>query len=108
MLKTKDETFSAFKRFKTQVENGNDNKIRTLRTDRGGEFMSKEFLTYCEDAGITRHFTSPYSPQQNGVVERRNRTVTEMARSFLKEMHMPSEFWGEGELHRTRLGQGTN
>ena len=94
LLKSKDEAFAAFKKFRTLVET-KDRKIKTFRTDRGGEFMSKEFIMYCEEAGITRHFTAPYSPQQNGVVERRNRTMIEMARSFLKGMKMPNYFWGE-------------
>lgn len=90
LLKRKDEAFYAFNKFKVLVENGNEDKVKTLRTDRGGEFMSKELLSYCEDMGITRQFTTPYSLQQNGFIERWNRTVVEMARSFMKEMHMPS------------------
>lgn len=73
--------------------------MKTLWTDRGGELLSKKFTAYCEEAGIARHFTAPYSPQQNGVVERRYRTVIEMARSFLKEMKMPPLFWGEAIRH---------
>ncbi|KAL8094406.1 hypothetical protein AgCh_036077 [Apium graveolens] len=98
LLSHKDEAYGAFKRFHALVET-NDRNIRTFRTDRGGEFMSKVFITYCEEAGINRHFTTPYSPQQNGIVERRNRTMIEMARSFLKTMKMPSLFWGEAIRH---------
>lgn len=72
LLKNKDDALEAFKKFRAQVENSPERKIKTLRTDRGGEFCSKSFTSYCEGAGITRHFTAPYSPQQNGVVERRN------------------------------------
>ncbi|GJV60667.1 zinc finger, CCHC-type containing protein [Tanacetum coccineum] len=50
-------------------------KLRMLRTDRGGEFTSNEFTKYCKENGIARQLTAPYSPQQNGVVERRNRIV---------------------------------
>lgn len=99
MLKNKSEAFCAFKKFRAQVEDGLDKKIKVLRTDRGGEFMSKDFAAYCEETGIERHFTAPYTPQQNGVVERRNRTVVEMTRSYLKEMKMPSEMWGEAVRH---------
>lgn len=99
MLKSKDEAFDAFRKFRAQIEDGPEKKIKTLRTDRGGEFMSKQFLSYCEEAGIYRQFTAPFSPQQNGVVERRNRTVVEMARSFLKEKRMPAMFWGEAVRH---------
>lgn len=99
MLKSKDEAFIAFKKFQALVENGKDKKVQVFRTDRGGEFCSKQFNSYCEETGITRQFTAPYSPQQNGVVERRNRTVVEMARSFLKEKQLPLALWGEAIRH---------
>jgi len=54
-------------------------KLCLLRTDRGGEFTSVEFAAYCTDQGVVRHHTVPYSPQQNGVVERQNQTVVGMA-----------------------------
>lgn len=76
-------------------------KMKGFRTDRGGEFMSREFITYCDEAGITHHFTAPYSPQQNGVVERRNRTIVVMARSLLKGRQLPSHLWGEAVRHST-------
>lgn len=98
-LKTKDEAFKSFKNFKTLVENGSENKIKAFRTDIGGEFCLSQFISYCENAGILRHYTAPYSPQQKGVVEWRNRTVVAMARSFLKEKQVPSEFWGEVVRH---------
>lgn len=72
LLKEKSEAFKRFKRFKEIVERDSRTRIRTLRTDRGGEFTSHEFNSYCEEEGITRHLTAPYTPQQNGVVERRN------------------------------------
>lgn len=99
MLKQKSEALAAFKKFKMLVENEAMETIKVLRTDRGGEFTSNEFQTFCDDAGILRHLTAPYSPQQNGVVERRNRTVVAMTRSFLKEKDMPSTFWGEAVRH---------
>jgi transposase InsO family protein len=66
-----------------------------LRTDNGGEFTTAEFATYCAGEGITRHFSVPYTPQQNGVVEQRNQTVVAMARALLKQRRMPAKFWGE-------------
>lgn len=98
-LKNKDEAFNAFKKFLALVENGSEKKVKVLRTDRGGEFSSNEFKNFCEEAGIQRHYTAPYMPQQNGVVERRNRTVVEMGRSCLKEMNMPTVMWGEAIRH---------
>jgi hypothetical protein len=70
-------------------------KVRALRTDRGGEFTSNEFNDCCEKIGIKRFLMEPYTPQQNGVVERRNRTVVDMARSLLKSKNMPGSFWGQ-------------
>ncbi|GKA18529.1 putative RNA-directed DNA polymerase [Tanacetum coccineum] len=64
---------------------------------------SNDFAKFCEENGIARHLTAPYSPQQNGVVERRNRTVMEMARSLLKGRNIPGEFWGEAVRHAVYL-----
>lgn len=99
LLKSKEEAFRAFKNFCVLVENGSERKVKAFRTDRGGEFTSNEFKSYCETAGIERQYTTPYTPQPNGVVERRNRTVVEMARSCLKEMHLPTKLWGEAVRH---------
>ena len=66
-----------------------------MRSDRGGEFLSEEFKTYCVENGIQRQLTAPYTPEQNGVAERKNRTVVEMARSLLKEKDLPNYFWAE-------------
>ena len=66
-----------------------------LRTDRGGGFTSVEFAAYCADQGMVRHHTAPYSPQQNGVVERWNQTVVGMARSMMKAKGMPARFSGK-------------
>jgi hypothetical protein len=54
-----------------------------------------EFASYCADEGVQRHYSAPYNPQQNGVVERRNQTVVGMARALLKQRGMPAVFWGE-------------
>ena len=77
--------------------------IGTLRTDRGGEFTSQIFQTFCDQHGIKCHLTAPYSPQQNGVVERRNRTLMEMTRSMMKHMSVPSYLWGEAVRHSMYL-----
>ena len=103
LLKVKSEAFEKFKRFKNLVEQETHTKLKCFRTDRGGEFTSNEFQTYCEKHGVKRHMTAPYSPQQNGVVERRNRTLLEMTRSILKHMDMPNHLWGEAIRHATYL-----
>ncbi|KAD4584105.1 hypothetical protein E3N88_21706 [Mikania micrantha] len=98
-LTSKDEAFKTFKEFKLKVENEVGIKLKMLRTDRGGEFTSNEFTQFCKDNGIARQLTAPYSPQQNGVVERRNRTMLSMTRSMLKAMSMPQNFWAEAVRH---------
>lgn len=77
--------------------------IQTFRTDRRGEFVSHKFNLFCDEAGIKRHVTAPYSPQQNGVIERRNITVMEMTRSILKHMSIPNYLWGEATRHSTYI-----
>ena len=84
MFQCKSDAFEAFKHFKTLPETEKEVKIKTLKSNRGGEFTSDEFLRYCLEHGIKRHLTAPYSPQQNGVFERKNRTVLSMVRSMLK------------------------
>ncbi|RDY00253.1 hypothetical protein CR513_16593, partial [Mucuna pruriens] len=72
--------------------------IKALRSDRGGEFTSKEFNEFCEKNEIRRPLTVPRTPQQNGVVERKNRTILNMARCMLKVKFMPKEFLAEAVL----------
>ena len=103
LIKTKDETLDCFKRFKNLMEGKLDFKIKTLRTDNGGEFTSRVFEDYCNQEGISHQLTSPYSPQQNGVVERRNRSVISITRSLLKAMILPQELWGEAVRHSIYL-----
>lgn len=103
MLKTKDEALLYFKKFQVLVKIESGEVIKVLRTDRGGEFCSNDFKRFYEEKGIIRHFTAPYSPQQNGVVERRNRTIVAMGRSLLKERSMPSYMWGEAIRHAVYL-----
>ena len=74
------------------VENEVEMKIKYLRSDNGGEFISNEFYDYCEENGIRRHFSATYTPQQNGVVERKNRTVQEMARTMLNDSKVCDAF----------------
>jgi transposase InsO family protein len=69
-----------------------------LCTDRGGEFTSKELGEYFFDQGVQRQLTASYTPQQNGVVERRNQTVVGMTRCLLKARGVPAKFWGEAVM----------
>ena len=95
LLHSKDEALGALKKVQAAVEVEINLKLKALHTDRGGEFNSDEFVAYCEAHGIKHFRTAPYTPQHNGVVERRNQTVVGMARSLLKSMGMPARFWGE-------------
>nr|AAG60200.1 putative gag-pol polyprotein [Oryza sativa Japonica Group] len=95
VLGSKGEAADAIRHAQAAAEAECGRKLRVLRTDNGGEFTAAEFASYCADEGIQRHYTAPYSPQQNGVVERRNQTVVGMARALLKQRGMPAIFWGE-------------
>lgn len=94
-LQRKSDTLEKFKLFKLFVERQLSLPLKSLRTDRGGEFTAKEFKSFCELTRIRQQFTAPRFPQQNGIAERKNRTVIEMARTMLKEMSMPTQFWAE-------------
>jgi len=94
-LNEKSETCSLFKRFKVLVEKETCVSIGSLRTDRGGESTSNEFGEFCKSHDIRRQLTVSYTPQQNGVAERKNRTIMNMVRSMLIEKHVPKIFWAE-------------
>ena len=85
---------NAFKRFKNLVKIEKEEKIKCLRTDSGGEFISEEFSKWCEDSIIQRQLTAPYT-QQNRAVKRNKRTVMGLERSMLKEKSLPLPLWDE-------------
>jgi transposase InsO family protein len=78
------EAADAIRRAQATAEAECGRKLRVLRTNKGGEFTAAEFTSYCTDEGVQRHYSAPYNPQQNDVVERYNQTVVGMARSLLK------------------------
>ncbi|KAK3121536.1 hypothetical protein QOZ80_8BG0655630 [Eleusine coracana subsp. coracana] len=90
-----DQAADAIKRVRAEVEATSGQKLSSLRTDRGGEFTSAAFSNYCSETGVRCQLTAPYSPQQNGVVERWNQSVVAAARSMLRVKNLPSYFWGE-------------
>ncbi|CAL8152545.1 unnamed protein product [Prunus armeniaca] len=94
-LQFKSEVFNIFNKFKAMVEVQSGYKIKKLRSGRGGEYTSTEFLQFCEEIGLERQLTVAYSPQQNGVAERKNRTTVEMSKTMMKEKKLPYKFWGE-------------
>ena len=95
LLRSKDEALGAMKKIQKAAETQRNLKLKAIQTDRGGEFSSKEFAEHCDEHGVKHFLTAPYTPQHNGVVERRNQTVVGMARSLLKSMGVPARFWGE-------------
>jgi hypothetical protein len=95
LLKSEDEVFSKFKEFKALIENLYERKIKILRSDNGGEYTSKEFVNYCKDVGIKRELTTTYNPQQNGVAERKNRTIMEAVKTMIHDQDLPMCLWAE-------------
>ena len=77
------------------VENQCEKKVKMVRSDNGTEYTSDKFKEFCVDAGIEHQYTTVYTPQQNGVSERKNRTIMEMARCLLFEKKLPKIFWAE-------------
>ncbi|GKE73730.1 retrovirus-related pol polyprotein from transposon TNT 1-94 [Tanacetum coccineum] len=78
LLNHKHEVFKTFKVFKNEVENKLGKTIKAIRSDRGGEYISQEFKDYLKANGIVQQLTPPYTPQHNGVSERRNSTLLDM------------------------------
>jgi transposase InsO family protein len=94
-LKNKDGVLAKFQEFKARVENLTGRKIKVLRSDNGGDYTSKYFINFCIEAGIKREFTVPYNPQQNGVVERKNRTIIEATKAMIHDQILPMTLWAE-------------
>ncbi|GJT74556.1 retrotransposon protein, putative, ty1-copia subclass [Tanacetum coccineum] len=97
LLKHKHEVFETFKVFQKEVENQLGKTIKSLRSDRGGEYTSQEFLDHVKEHGIIAHRTPPYTPQHNGVSERRNRTLLDMNAEFLENSLITQEASGSLE-----------
>lgn len=89
----KSDTFEAFKLFKAQIERQSGKTLKCLHHDKGGEYISREFLDYCRKSGIRLEFTNVATPQQNGVAERLNRTIKESIIAMLAEAGLPESFW---------------
>ena len=94
-LRFKDEAFQSFVAWKKMVEVQSERKIKRLRTDNGLEFCNQSMDKLCRDSGIKRHKTCPYTPQQNGVSERMNRSIMDKVRSMLHETGLDASYWTE-------------
>ena len=103
ILKSKDLVFKQFLEWKAMVEKSTGRKLKTLRTDNGGEFTSREFDAYLKAEGVRHELTVPKTPEQNGVAERMNRTLMEAVRSMLSGAKLPHKFWAEALSTATYL-----
>ena len=93
-MKHKFGTFEKFKEFQCEVENHRNKKIKFLRSDRGGEYLSYEFGLHLKQCGIVSQLTPPGTPQRNGVSKRRSCTLLDMVRSMMSLTDLPLSFWG--------------
>jgi transposase InsO family protein len=94
-LQKKSQTQETLKRFLRWAQNEFGLRIKKIRSDNGMEFKNSQIQGFLEEEGIKHEFSSPYTPQQNGVVERKNRTLLDMARTMLDEYKTPDRFWAE-------------
>jgi len=102
-LKHKSDAFKYFQIYHREMERQLDKKIQKLKTDNGGEFTSNEFTAYLQHHGIRHELTVPYTPEQNGVVERANRTLTEISRTITLAAKHPDYLWAEAFATATYL-----
>ncbi|GKD66909.1 retrovirus-related pol polyprotein from transposon TNT 1-94 [Tanacetum coccineum] len=93
LLKHKHEVFETFKVFQKEIENQLRKTIKSLRSDRGGKYMSQEFSDHLKEHRIIAYRTPPYTPQHNGVSKRRNRTLLDMVHSMMSQTTLPKSFW---------------
>jgi transposase InsO family protein len=94
-LHDKTEVAACFKKFAKRAQNEFDVKIKKIRSDNGKEFNNTNIDAYCDEIGIKYEVSSTYTPQQNGVVERKNRTLITLARTMLDEYNTPQDLWAE-------------
>ncbi|GJW83876.1 ribonuclease H-like domain-containing protein [Tanacetum coccineum] len=94
-LRTKDETSGILKDFIRQIKNQLNQKVKTIRCDNGTKFKNKDVIELCGSKGIKREYSNARTPQQNGVAERKNRTLIEAARTMLADSFLPNTFWAE-------------
>ena len=94
-MKKKSDTFKTFLHFKAYAENALGETIKALQDDKGGEFMSNEFIAYCDNNGIARRHSVRKRSQQNGTAEQGNRVGSERITALLAEANLPMQFWAE-------------
>jgi IS30 family transposase len=95
LLQDKSETQEVLKKFLKRAQNKFDAKVKKIRSDNGVEFKNTQVEDFLDEEGIKHDFFTPYTPQQNGVVEKKNRTLIEIARTMLDEYKTSDQFWVE-------------
>ncbi|KAG2758562.1 hypothetical protein Pcac1_g29314 [Phytophthora cactorum] len=103
LLRNKSEVADKFAEFVAMAETQTGKRVKTLRSDNGGEYTSGAMAKFCKDRGIEQKFTPPYTPQLNGVAERMNRTLVECARCMLEHAGLSKSYWGEAVMTATFL-----
>src|SRR5262249_26126395 len=98
LIRTKDEALSRLMAFKALAENQTGKDLKRLRSNRGGEYTSNVVHKFCEQNGIIHELIAPYSPESNGVAERKNRTLLDMVNSMICSSGLPENLWGEALL----------
>ena len=94
-LTHKSDVFHAFKKLAKLIQNKKNLNIVSIRSDHGGKFENKDFELFFDENGIEHNFSAPRIPLQNGVVESKNRSLEEMARTLLNDTNLPKYFWAE-------------
>ncbi|KAL2241037.1 UNVERIFIED_CONTAM: Retrovirus-related Pol polyprotein from transposon TNT 1-94 [Sesamum indicum] len=103
LMKHKSEVFEKFEKWRVLVQNQTRKTLKSTRTDNGLEFCNQSFSEMCDKHGIKRHKTNPYTPQQNGIAERMNRTLLDKVRCLLVSSGLPKTFWGKAVLTAAHL-----
>ncbi|WVZ53010.1 LOW QUALITY PROTEIN: hypothetical protein U9M48_004003, partial [Paspalum notatum var. saurae] len=106
-MQFKDEAFRFVRNLVLSLRNESHKAMRAMRSDNGGEFKNSRFENFCRDLGLEHQFPSPYTPPQNGVVERKNRTLVEMAQTMLDEHRNPRRFSAEAVNTAVTLRTGS-
>ncbi|GJV95024.1 retrovirus-related pol polyprotein from transposon TNT 1-94 [Tanacetum coccineum] len=94
-LKKKSDAADCIMSFIRKMKNLNEVRVNELRSDNGTEFRNHKLKEFCDEKGISQNFSSPCTPEQNGIAERRNRTLIKAARTMLNSAKLPKQFWGE-------------
>ena len=94
-MKQKSEVFEIFKSFKALIENSFNKNIKSIKSNGGGEYGKIDFQNFCESEGIRMEHSVPYTPQQNAVAKRKNRSLKEMETCLLHGKHIPPSLWAE-------------